>query len=900
MKTNYKQRNNEKLKNKSEKLLSLFTLLFSFLSFAQSLTTSENYVYTKVYLSADGSKKSETVQYFDGLGRPKQTVQVKATPLGQDLAVPVVYDQLGRQTKTLLPIPVATANSGIHTIDENSINSYYGVANAYSEQKLEASPLGRVLEVSHPGTAWAMNSGHTTKMQYLTNIEGDQVKRFNTTASWSNGVLTTSITNITFYAPNQLSKNKVTDEDGNVTIDFKNFEGKTVLLRKESPSGKLDTYYIYNNYGQLAFVVSPKGNEQITSNGNTVTSQILDDLCYQYVYDNRFRQVEKKLPGKGWEYMVYDEQNRMVASQDANMKNNTANPNRWSFTRYDKFGRVLYTGVFTGGTRAQEQNNANAKGLNNETRSTSSFTLNGQEIFYTNTAYPSATITPYSVNYYDSYPGTPSVPQNILGAQTLSGSVSFTVNSVSSTRSLKSMSTASMVKNLDDDAWSSTYIWYDQLGRSIGSQGKNHLGGYTKTESLLDFAGVPQQVITRHKRLNSDTEKVITETFTYDHQNRLLTHKHKIDNKPEEILSRNKYNELSQLENKKVGGTATENPLQKIDYKYNIRGWMTQINDPTNLSGDLFGYKIRYNSVEGLTTPDTSDTSLQVVPRYNGNIAEVDWKTAASENESLKTYGYVYDDMNRLSAGFYQDATNPSLREYYEKVTYDSNGNMMSMKRTGQRRGPTAQLIDDLSYHYENGNASNRLQKVTETIPLSFGYPYQATPTNITYDDNGNITSYQDKGISSIQYNYLNLPKQVTRNSVLTDYTYRADGVKVKKLFGTVETHYVDGFQYKTVGSEVKLVIIPTSGGYYDAQRDAYFYNFTDHLGNVRLSYSDADGNGVVTGDVVVEECSGGNCSSYIIPGEIEAISNYYPFGMLLENHNNQANSSNVYKYKYN
>ncbi|KNB61719.1 RHS repeat-associated core domain-containing protein [Chryseobacterium sp. Hurlbut01] len=122
----------------------------------------------------------------------------------------------------------------------------------------------------------------------------------------------------------------------------------------------------------------------------------------------------------------------------------------------------------------------------------------------------------------------------------------------------------------------------------------------------------------------------------------------------------------------------------------------------------------------------------------------------------------------------------------------------------------------------------------------------------------------------------------------------------MKKLFGTVETHYVDGFQYKTVGSEVKLVIIPTSGGYYDAQRDAYFYNFTDHLGNVRLSYSDADGNGVVTGDVVVEECSGGNCSSYIIPGEIEAISNYYPFGMLLENHNNQANSSNVYKYKYN
>ncbi|MXS72119.1 RHS repeat-associated core domain-containing protein [Flavobacteriaceae bacterium W22] len=870
---------------------------------AQSLTTSENYVYTKVYLSADGSKKSETVQYFDGLGRAKQVVQIKATPLGQDLVVPVEYDQFGRESRKLLPIPAATGNGAIHgAVNQTAVNTYYGVANAYSEQKIEASPLARVQETAHPGTEWAMATGHTVKMEYLTNTTSDQVKKYNTTTSWNSGTLTTSISGIEFYSPNQLSKSKVTDEDGNVTLDFKNSEGKTVLLRKEGASGKLDTYYVYNNYGQLAFVISPKGNEKITANNNVVTPQILNDLCYQYVYDNRFRQVEKKLPGKGWEYMVYDQQNRLVATQDANMRNNSQSPNRWLFTRYDKFGRVAYTGVFTGGSRQQEQANANAKGLNNENRSTSSFSLNGQQIFYTNTAYPSTSFVPYSVNYYDTYPSIPgnmvSTPTAILTQTTLSGTVNITSNGVSSIRSLKSMATASMVKNLEDDAWSSTQIWYDRLGRAIGSHGKNHLGGYTKTEKRLDFAGVPQQVITKHKRLNSDNEKVITESFTYDNQNRLLLHKHKIDNKPEEILSRNKYNELSQLEHKKVGGTVLTNPLQQVDYTYNIRGWMTQINDPANLGSDLFGYKIKYHQVDGLEVPDTSDTSLKVLPRYNGNIAEVDWKTAAQANEPLKTYGYVYDDMNRLSAGFYQDETNPSLREHYEKVTYDSNGNIMSMKRTAQRMGSTALLIDNLTYQYEGGNSSNRLQKVSEAVPLPFGYPYQTTPADITYDDNGNMTSYQDKGISSIQYNYLNLPKQVTRNSLVTDYTYRADGVKVKKLFGTVETHYVDGFQYKSVGSEIKMVIIPTSEGYYDAQRDAYFYNFTDHLGNIRLSYSDADGNGLVTGDLVVEECFGGNCSSYIIPGEIEGISNYYPFGML---HNtNSQNINNAYQYKYN
>ena len=109
---------------------------------------------------------------------------------------------------------------------------------------------------------------------------------------------------------------------------------------------------------------------------------------------------------------------------------------------------------------------------------------------------------------------------------------------------------------------------------------------------------------------------------------------------------------------KKVGGTVVGNGLQTVKYQYNIRGWMTQINDPNNLGGDLFGYKIKYNQVDGLQTPDASDSSLQVVPRYNGNIAEVDWRIG-NENDPLKRYGYVYDGLNRLSAGFYQNETNP-------------------------------------------------------------------------------------------------------------------------------------------------------------------------------------------------------------------------------------------------
>ncbi|KAA0129224.1 RHS repeat-associated core domain-containing protein [Chryseobacterium sp. SN22] len=888
-----------------------------FAATAQAVPTpSENYTYTQVYLSEDGSRKAESVQYFDDLGRPRQSVQVKATPLGRDLVVPVVYDALGRQTKSLLPVPVPTANLGIQNVSENSVNTYYGVSNAYTEQKLEASPLARPLEIAHPGTEWAMGSGHTQKIGYGLNKNADQVKKYSVTHSWQNATAVSSLPAVSFYNEKVLAKTTATDEDGHQTVEFKNGLGQTVLVRKVISSAEnADTYYVYNDYGHLVYVISPKASQMIATNGNTVTQQILNHLCYQYRYDHRGRLVEKKLPGKGSEFMVYDKQDRLVLSQDAVLRTttNSFNAKGWMFTKYDQFGRVVYTGFFANtGTRTAMQAALNGMAVNagnNEARSGTPLSQNGMDIYYTKNAFPTGSMTIMSVSYYDTYPSysfNPAFPATIYGKTVLTDQSSAPV----STRTLPVMT---LVKNIEDHGWTKGYVYYDQKARAIGSHSINYLGGYTRTESDLDFAGVPLQVVTRHKRLASDPEKTITETFTYDHQNRLLTHRHKIDSNPEEILAQNEYNELSQLKSKKVGGKIAGSGLQTVDYSYNIRGWMTRINDPGNLGTDLFGYKIKYGQVEGLQTPDTSDPSLQVIPRFNGNIAEVDWKTAVSPNEPLKRYGYVYDPVNRLSAGFYQNDTNPSLREFYEKATYDLNGNISTMKRTARKMGGTALLIDHLTYQYENDGSSNRLQKVSDAVTLSQGFPYTAAPSDIGYDENGNITSFQDKGISSIQYNYLNLPENITQNSEVTAYTYRADGVKVKKLFNGLETDYLDGFQYKfthtweapsgaMAGEGMKLRIIPTPEGYFDVLRNRYFYHYKDHLGNVRLTYSDADGNNEVTGDIVVNNCydtpDGQVCNNYIVTGEAEGVTDYYPFGMM---HNSEYhNFENPYQYNYN
>jgi len=901
-----------------KKILVLFNILFlSGVIFGQ--TSTQNYIYSKTYLSEDGSKKAEAIQYFDGLGRLKQTVSVKSTVTGKDLVVPVYYDELGRQNKDFLPLPMATSNLGIQTVSEGDINSYYGVSNAYSEKIPEDSPLGQIMETAKPGDAWKKGYGHTQKFDYQANIDSDQVKKHVFTSSWSNATVSFSLPTVSWYPENQLMKSTTTDEDGTKRIDFKNSKGQIILARKMSGTAPVDTYYLYNIYDQLVLVITPKANEKIAQSGNVLTQTILDVYCYQYKYDNRNRMVEKRLPGKDfWEYFVYDKQNRLVLSQDANQ-----HLKQWSFVKYDKFGRTVYTGHFanTSGRAAMQAtlNNMSANAINNESRSTTSFTSGGQAVYYTNAAFPTASMTVLGVNYYDEYaPGSPARPAAILGKPTLSSAATmYTSNGITSYRSLKGMPTSSYIKNIEDDLWTQSHIWYDKDGRGIGSHSMNHLGGYTKTETDMDFAGAVTKTKTYHKRLNTDTEKIITNTFEYDGQNRLLVQKHQIDNNPEEVLSQNTYNDLGQVTVKKVGNTIAA-PLQTVKYTYNIHGSLIRINDPANLGSDLFGYKINYNEVEGLETPNTDFPELKVKPRYNGNIAEVSWKTLTEESEPLKRYGYVYDELSRLSAGFYQKAGNEAAKEYFEKIDYDIDGSIQRLKRSeGVLTGNTfATMIDNLRYEY----SGNRLTKVTDEQQNGSGYPYVSTPNTIAYDANGNMKNHLDKGISSIQYNYLNLPNQVTQNGTVSKYTYRADGIKVKKIFGDIETNYLDGFQYKSTrtsesvdGSigdpnevaEMKLRIIPTSEGYYDAWLNQYIYQFTDHLGNVRLSYSDTNKDGIIQPrQFATAKCTPGkppfNIPTCIVswqPGEIVESNTYYPFGLL---HNYTATTQNVYQYKYN
>src|SRR5690606_26744481 len=174
------------------------------------------------------------------------------------------------------------------------------------------------------------------------------------------------------------------------------------------------------------------------------------------------------------------------------------------------------------------------------------------------------------------------------------------------------------------------YTLYNAKYQPLRTYTKNHLGGYTQTDSELTFTGLPTKTTTKHKRANNGVIMTVVDNYTYDGQERLIKHTQKTNALPEQLIAENVYDALGTLVTKNVGGleTATD-PLQKVDYRYNVRGWLTDINsfregvlgirETVMDQKDLFHYKIKYNTIF-IGDDDTK-------PQYNGNISSIAWST---------------------------------------------------------------------------------------------------------------------------------------------------------------------------------------------------------------------------------------------------------------------------------
>ena len=258
--------------------------------------------------------------------------------------------------------------------------------------------------------------------------------------------------------------------------------------------------------------------------------------------------------------------------------------------------------------------------------------------------------------------------------------------------------------------------------------------------------------------------------------------------------------------------------LQSVDYQYNIRGFLRGINLDLNNnisvgSGDVFSMKLGYET-DGY---------------FDGNIGKQEFMNTVDNVK--RSFTYSYDGASRIISGTY---TGTGSENYsLNSVTYDANGNIKTLSRNGYKSNSTFGVVDNLNYTY-NAN-SNKILKVDDIGNETASFR-DVTGNDYAYSLDGSLTSDANKGITSIEYNYLKLPKRVVQNGVMTLYQYDASGKKLKETIGSQVTDYVGNKIYK---NNILYQISHDEGRIVDNQ---YEYNIKDHLGNLRVAFRDNGG----------------------------------------------------------
>jgi RHS repeat-associated protein len=830
----------------------------------------------------------QSIQYFDGLGRPIQTVQVKGSPSGADVVQPMAYDDFGRETKKYLPYTITAAISGSYQANAVSDQSTFyqrqsngtGVVNIpvgqipYAETRFDNSPLNRPLENGAPGFSWQIGGGHTASEGYYTNTSADAVKLW--TVNPSGGAYYN-----TSYPAGTLYKTVATDENQHSVITFKNVDNQVVSRWVQNTSGYVVTDYVYDDLDNLRYVITPLPSASGINAAVTMptsfaeTDAVFQNFFYGYHYDGLKRLTEKKIPGQDWQYIVYNQMDKPVLTQDANQRNKGI----WMVTKYDGLGRVVMTGTMATTTTRDVLQGA----INFVARSQFETFINSTSNYgYDNGSYPTLTdpgMKIMTVNYYDNY--------NILSNSAVAPGGNFTgpaaVDSLE--RDPKGMMTATMVNVLGTTNYLFTVTHYDQYGRPVKVITQHAQGGsvavnkYDTEETQYSFNNIPTQSIRKHYQ-PAGIQLTINSWNTYDHMNRKLLAKQQFITPSVTggvvTLSKLDYNELGQLITKHLHSTntsvASNTFLQHVNYRYNSRGWLSRINNPANLADenygnfDVFAEQLDYDqNVNGYST---------FVPNYNGNISTMSWQTklpatlaSMSPAPSQEQKGYIlsYDVMNRLTSALAKAQTSGD-NQYNELLSYDELGNIVNLTR----QSPTGTL-NNLTYNYMNGvYRSNKLVSVADAGTEAYTSTY-------TYDTNGNVTGDTKKAVSGMTYNELNLPLTVPIGTKTLTYLYDATGKKLERTTSTGEDRsYVNGIEYN--GSTIDLVhteegrALPSSGNY------IYQYNIADHLGNTRALFSDADNNGSLS------------------TSEILQVTDYYAFGRDIT----PLATSTPQRYKYN
>ncbi len=818
-----------------------------------------------VFLGRWGNDLKRQTNYFDGLGRNIQTQTNGIIKARQ-------YDKAGREMFQYLPYP--GSNSTLQNDPFQQQQSWYqsnfsGEQHFYSKIESEQAPVSRINKSFAPGMSWVgSNRGVEMKSEFNTLAESIRI--------WNIDFLTGSIPyTSTVYPTGKLSKSVMLDEKGKKVYVYTDSEGKTILKKVQEKDtgpdfdengylGWLCTYYVYDDLGQLRSTVTPKAVKYLLQNGWIFnSSDVYQELCFWYEFDERGRAIRKHTPGAGVICLVYDNKDRLVLSQDENQRART--PDQWTFYLYDILDRQVATGLFDNNA-TRDAMELFVKNLNNGVVTISVYTGSDEPLTVDN---PVAGTPGYcnscnntlvnSVYYYDTYTYQGAKPFNSnFSFAPLNGDPYGPLNpwiepTETSTRVIN-MPTGSKTRvinenhddgNYTNDIFLTATTYYDDKGRAIQSLSDNIKGTVDYSTTQYDFTGQVQSVCERQNMpsmMLPQNYQLIT-GYTYDELRRLSSVTKKIgDNAFKKIVSF-QYDEFGRAKNKKLSPDFNSGAgIETLNYTYNLQGWLNGINKDWALANTslnqwdhFFGMYMGYDNRDNLFTAGRE--------QYNGNLAGAIWKTQG--DNMPRKYEYGYDNANRFTEAIYKQKEKPtdanwnSLKMDFSvsNILYDENNNLKQMHQKGVIPGNNAPvLIDKLLYEYKQvagAEWSNQLWRVydqttdlTATNNGSLGdfkdENYGVNADDYVYDVNGNLVKDNNKKIRTssgntygVQYNFMDKPQKVTIESKsTTEFIYDANGVKHgKKVTNTVTggvktTWYAGSFIYEEVQSQTILTMI--------------------------------------------------------------------------------------------
>src|SRR5574344_123346 len=556
--------NTTTINNRATALLSLLAL--SALS-VLSQSTDQNYVKETLALDESGSNSIRSVQYYNGLGYPTVSVATAGTDGGTACTM-TTYDALGREERRYVPVPA----SGLGYMTESDIRSrgyFYQDNNCFTQYHYDA--LDRVTAVDIAGDKWRQD-GTQDRTEYLTNTLSDEVLHFEAPDDGSYSLIYPENTSFRYYPSGSLSKVISYDADNKGVTIFTDLQGKKILERTDAG----DTYYVYNSLGQLRFVLTPAYNEKTRSKAM---------FAYEYRYDYRGRTEWKKLPGTGHIKYRYDDADRVMAMQDAMMRNES----KYRFFVYDNFGRVAIQELCSQYTH---HDNVLAKATYG--KGSSGFLGTGYAVSsdvagaFTN---PELEI----VNYYDNY--------DFIGRNLTGTMPTVTVND-SQKQYACGFQTGQVVYATNGEALGSVNVYdhKEQMVRTV----RKELKGYLEDVSTdYTFTGdVENTVADVDVKYGSHFTAETAYSYEYGKKtNMVLSVSHGQSARPYE--TEYTYDALGRLSGKERAMTGTGKSL--CSYTYNVHDWLTDIN-----SGSFH---------EQLFYTDGLDGGC-----YNGNICTVKWK----------------------------------------------------------------------------------------------------------------------------------------------------------------------------------------------------------------------------------------------------------------------------------